>query len=175
VASEALRRAQELLSIEDVYLRDAHALTHPDYDPIAVNPDIPELSVQINCSPNLDVKQFTSEAENKSQLRIRYAVETQLRLVKPDPTKDVNQEPAEDDVVAIISATFLLRYIVRGDTFPTKELTDAFADNAVHHMWPYWREFLQATTGRLRLPPIVLPVRVVRRRRPAEAPAPTKE
>lgn len=171
VASDALLRAQELLALEDVYIRNAHALTHPEYDPVSAAGDPPEYLVQIQHGVSKDVKTIAYEQDAQTQHRIVYAVETRLRLVKPNVAEQ--EEPSEDDVVAMIAATFLVRYLVRGNDSPEKGLLDAFAVNAVHHMWPYWREFLQASAARLRVPPIVLPVRPPRKK-PAEAAQPAK-
>jgi hypothetical protein len=120
-----------------------------------------EHAVQIKCGVMPNVSMITSETDAGTQLRVLFAVDTGLRLLKPGVSPE-NQNPEVGDVVADINATFLVRYLVRGDAHPSAELVEAFGDNVVHHMWPYWREFLQATSARLRLPPIVLPVRVVR-------------
>jgi preprotein translocase subunit SecB len=41
----------------------------------------------------------------------------------------------------------------------TEAHLDAFAKtNAVFNAWPYWREFVQSTTVRMGLPPLVTPV-----------------
>ncbi len=133
-----------------------------------------ELAVQIKCGVLPNVSMITSETDVGTQLRVLFGVDTGLRLLKPGISAET-KDPAPSDVVADITATFLVRYLVRGDKHPDGELVEAFGDNVVHHMWPYWREFLQATAGRLRVPPIVLPVRVVRRRQTPEAAHAPKE
>lgn len=91
---------------------------------------------------------------------VRYYVGTGLRILgeNVDP-KDPNIP--RDKLIADIEATFVVRYVVIGDTRPTDPMLEVFNDNAVHHVWPYWREFLQAATVRLRVPPVVLPMREV--------------
>jgi hypothetical protein len=58
-----------------------------------------------------------------------------------------------------IKAKFLLDYSVKSLEGITDEILDAFGKvNGIHNIWPYWREYVQTTTCRLSLPPLVLPV-----------------
>jgi hypothetical protein len=95
--------------------------------------------------------------QNGIRFLVRYFVGTGLRILGPgvDPQDtDVTREK----LIADIEATFVARYIVVAEEQPTIPMLEAFNHNAVHHIWPYWREFLQATTIRLRVPPVVLPM-----------------
>jgi hypothetical protein len=169
MVSEQLKSAQRALSIEDVYVREATAATRPDFDPLAAVVAPPAaLSVQLRVGPQTDIQLLEHVAPNGTQRRVQYIVDTGLRLLKPgiDPAK---QDPSPDEILGEITAKFVVRYLITTDDNPTQEMLQAFADNAVHHMWPYWREFLQATSTRLRLPSIVLPMRSVQ-----TAPAPTE-
>jgi hypothetical protein len=171
MVSEQLRTAQRALSIEDVYVREATARTRPDFDPLAtLGSPSGALSVQFRIGPQTDVQVLQHVGADGTQRRVQYIVDTGLRVLKPG-IEATKQDPTPDDIFADISAKFVVRYLITADDNPTQEMLKAFADNAVHHMWPYWREFLQATTARLRLPSIILPMRVVQTvQSPAEAP-----
>jgi hypothetical protein len=57
-----------------------------------------------------------------------------------------------------ISATILAEYQLAEGFVPSLEERRAFlAANAVFNCWPYWREFVQSTAGRMNLPPLTLP------------------
>lgn len=58
-----------------------------------------------------------------------------------------------------VEAAFAILYAALGDEACDPSDLDAFARmNGVYNAWPYWREFLQASLGRMGLPPLVLPV-----------------
>ena len=58
-----------------------------------------------------------------------------------------------------LDTTFRLVYTVDSGQDITQEQVDAFGQaNAVFNAWPYWREYVQSTTVRMGLPPLVLPV-----------------
>ncbi|MDI6449308.1 hypothetical protein [Anaerobaca lacustris] len=64
------------------------------------------------------------------------------------------QEPA-----LTIDASFVLTYGVNSFDGLTQEGFEQFANlNGVYNAWPYWREFVQNTVGRMGLPPLTIPV-----------------
>jgi hypothetical protein len=152
-----LKRAQKALSIHDAYICEAHAWADRSYNPTI--PITQPLTIQIKVEPagNVDVAQVDG-GESFSHI-VRYFIETGVRMIKPGVEK-IPAETKRDDLIGEITAIFVLRYAWQPKEPPTQGLLAAFADNAVHHMWPYWREFLQASSARLRLPPVVLPMRV---------------
>ncbi len=57
-----------------------------------------------------------------------------------------------------IAATILAEYQLAEGFVPTLEEQKAFLDvNAAFNCWPYWREFVQSTAGRMNLPPLTVP------------------
>jgi hypothetical protein len=152
-----LKRVQRALSIQDVYICEAHAWADRAYDPTV--PLLQPIALQIKVEQSGTVQVLQAEHDGKPAHLVRFLIGTGLRLLKQsaDPNSaDVKVE----DLLGEVTATFVLRYEWQSDEPPTQELLAVFSDNAVHHMWPYWREFLQASTARLRLPPVVLPMRV---------------
>jgi hypothetical protein len=58
-----------------------------------------------------------------------------------------------------IDASFLLTYKVKDFDGLTKRGFGAFGDiNGIYNAWPYWREFVQNTIGRMGLPTLTIPV-----------------
>ncbi|CDI04620.1 hypothetical protein BN873_p10064 [Candidatus Competibacter denitrificans Run_A_D11] len=73
-----------------------------------------------------------------------------------------NQAASEDEAVYVeITAEFSVRYVLKKDVTEEK-LQDALKEfaryNVGYHVWPYWREYVQSTCGRIGIPPIPLPM-----------------
>lgn len=75
-------------------------------------------------------------------------------------TGEATVSPGEEaSPVVSIKASFELFYRLPHDFEATEQELSGFAEvNGVFNAWPYWREFIQTTTCRMNLPPIVLPV-----------------
>ena len=68
-----------------------------------------------------------------------------------------SDEPGE--IVADLSATFHLLYALPLEFEADESCFEQFASvNGVYNAWPYWRELVQTSTGRIGLPGVVLPV-----------------
>lgn len=65
----------------------------------------------------------------------------------------------KDREVVSFVGSFLIRYSIAGDlTRIGKAECEAFARlNGIYHVWPYWREFVQSSSVRMGLPPLVFP------------------
>ena len=70
-----------------------------------------------------------------------------------------------------LDTVFRLVYTLESVKGISQEQVDAFGQaNGVFNAWPYWREYVQSTTVRMGLPPLVLPVFRISSRKPkAEA------
>jgi preprotein translocase subunit SecB len=151
-----LRQAQQMLAIQDVYVRSAQAFSAPDFDPGLV---LQNLQVQFRINANSNAETIEADSPNGPVKFIRYLVDTGLRILKPDREFKNPEVVAQEDLLAEITGVFVVKYVVSKNGDISDEHISVFSDNAVHHMWPYWREFIQATTARLRLPAVVLPMR----------------
>lgn len=61
--------------------------------------------------------------------------------------------------VLTIKASFILEYTLPPSVEFEEEQLKAFSmTNGVYNAWPYWREYVQSTTTRMGLPPIIVPV-----------------
>jgi len=68
------------------------------------------------------------------------------------------EEKAQEPVLTI-DASFVLTYHVDSFDGLTQEGFKQFANlNGVYNAWPYWREFVQNTVGRMGLPALTIPV-----------------
>lgn len=78
-------------------------------------------------------------------------------------------ESKSQEPVLTIDASYALTY--QADSFDglTQEGFEQFANlNGIYNAWPYWREFVQNTVGRMGLPPLTIPVfRIVESSSPA--------
>jgi hypothetical protein len=58
-----------------------------------------------------------------------------------------------------LKVEYELRYRVPGDFKASKAELASFAKfNGVYNAWPYFREYVQTTTQRMNLPPVIMPV-----------------
>ena len=72
--------------------------------------------------------------------------------------KSEESNPAADALIQI-SVTFAMTYLVPEATTYADDVVVEFAGvNGVFNAWPYWREYVQSTSSRMNLPPMVLPV-----------------
>jgi len=71
--------------------------------------------------------------------------------------RDADEGP---DVLVNVAAKFVLVYSVKSFEGIDEDHVHAFSlTNGVFNAWPYWREFVQTTTGRMGLPrPVIVPV-----------------
>lgn len=152
-----LKRAQRALAVSDVYVCEAVAWADRQFDPAI--PLQQPINVQMRVDNAGPAQTFPAGPDDGASHIVRYYVETGLRILKATANQEDPMLPREQ-LLGEITATFVLRYLWTSKETPAANLLAAFADNAIHHMWPYWREFLQASTTRLRLPPFVLPMRV---------------
>jgi hypothetical protein len=91
----------------------------------------------------------------------RDVVAGQLIVVARLAAEARDAENADARKIAEVSATFALRYAVPADVLAalTEDDVRDFADmNGLYNAWPYWRELLQSTTGRIGLHGVVAPV-----------------
>jgi hypothetical protein len=69
------------------------------------------------------------------------------------------EEESKDDPFLSVEVAFELAYRLPPEFKASKEELDDFAAvNGVFNAWPYFREVIQTATGRMNLPPIVIPL-----------------
>jgi hypothetical protein len=82
-----------------------------------------------------------------------------LITVRPRFTLRARYESAVENESLQIDAAFMIHYAIPSFDGIEKSHIDAFGElNGVYNAWPYWREFVQAATVRMALPPLTVPV-----------------
>jgi hypothetical protein len=109
-------------------------------------------------SVNVDVKTDANKKEGVIQVRPHFVLVARF-------------ENESNDELMRIEAVFLLQYRVPSFDGLRKANITAFGEmNGLYNAWPYWREFVQATTVRMGLPALTVPVY-----RPIGTPSPGKK
>lgn len=150
----SLEEAKRKFAIQDVFLCESKVWSSRT---LGLGALVGDPSVQFKLDEGNECAVMESDGPNDTKIyAVQYFVGTNVRLVAGQVKET---DPTEDKVVAIIAATFLVRYLT--DTNPSQEMLQAFNDHAIHHVWPYWREYVESTTTRLRVPTVIIPLRNV--------------
>lgn len=155
---KALVRMQQAITPFDVYVKDASASVAPDYDARYSNS---VLTFQIRYGLKGDAERLGFEGDDEERINLlRYLIDTGVRFVDESAATDT-QDPSNEKEPVVrgeITATWLVEYQILKPEDVDEAGIQAFSENNVmYHLWPYWREFIHATSARLRLPQIVLP------------------
>jgi hypothetical protein len=155
---DALNLAIKCTAIQDVYLKESTAKNFPGFDPkYGKHKLLVQLKHSALSAEKLSVKRDGEQEEHEI---LKVLVSTGMRLIDqniPDEFKD-KFEKSTEYVRAEVTAIFIAEYRITCDEI-TKEAIDEFSKrNAGFHVWPYWREYVQSTCSRLRLPQVVLPM-----------------
>ena len=141
-----VRRAGNKLELRDLALHSC-SLTRDK----SLDPNLYPLSVRAKSDVQVAVDQllFTDEEDNEIPI-LRAFVKFKLAAYSREDRSSANQ-------LFNISAEFRVDYFVR------KKLTDreikAFGDyNAVHNVWPFWRQHVQQTVDQACLPRVTIPL-----------------
>ena len=152
---ELLLEAQKALHIRSVYLRSSSFELKEDFFPDAERLER-EIRVASVAPRTLLHYSLTSEEDGKSA--VEYRVLFGANLFPVSVSDDEAADPANATKrLASIVATFAAFYDVKSPI--TDDHIKAFGiKNAPFHIWPYWREFVHSTFGRMALAGIVLPM-----------------
>jgi hypothetical protein len=147
-----LRRLLQSIVLQDVYVREATAAITGAFDPKTHD----ELNFGIQLRFSVESVEFKPNRDDEAGPGlVRYLIDTGLRFVQNNDAPGVT----EPTPIAEITATFVADYEARDASAVTDESLEAFNQNALHHVWPFWREFIHTSSGRLRLPSVILPIR----------------
>ncbi|WP_053322552.1 protein-export chaperone SecB [Mariprofundus ferrooxydans] len=136
-----------------VFLRKTSLYVQEDFNRHHCNEA--ELDVLFKSSPGSQYKALLSEDEAEGVMLFQF--EAGVRLI--DPLID---ESSDDFLKVEILATFEAEYqLVNIDGFDEDGMSHFLNRNVPHHVWPYWREFVQSTCSRIGIPEIVVPFRII--------------
>lgn len=158
IKNSQLDLAVHNLHVKNIYLKKSEIITAEDLDRSKLSHES-KICQYFNYCEKLNY--FTAEPEDETDTLnhwYMFSYATGVRMLNADlPEADVIQE----DVLTEITATFDVFY--SSEIELPKEATDEFARrNVQYHVWPFWREFVQSTCGRLGVfPPIEIPSYVI--------------
>lgn len=158
MSNSLLEQAIASLAIRDVYLKSVETHVAEDFEPTEYIP----LSVQFRHTAK-GATLFTTEEDDAQGSKnrqdfIRIHIETGMRLITGEISKSEHSS-LDESTMAEISASFVAEYLVISESIPSNEALETFGkQNALYHVWPYWREFIQSMCARLRLPSVVIPM-----------------
>jgi hypothetical protein len=142
-------RAVNSYQIEDVFLVSTNCWVHRDFNNQALMPTF-AFGVASSVDQEALVQERTPLAGGEPFAVLRYYVNAEVRLLKPDATA----EQVEDDesVMAELKFTFAADYRCSKNDLKDTDAIASFSRNAQFHAWPYVRETVHAMCSRLRLP-----------------------
>lgn len=141
-----LQRLQHSLVLQDVYIRHADAKIIGTFDPKTSNAS--DFNIQLRVA--VESAEHHSDRQTSFATRLERGCGSFIR---------VPMRARDQAVVAEIVAAFIVEYQARDASAVNKDSLKVFEENAIHHAWPYWRELIHASSGRLRLPAVILPGR----------------
>jgi hypothetical protein len=156
-----IETATKALTIQGVYLRnstihckDGFLLPYPEVDL--------DLVPQYRGTPSGKVNILKVSDENSGSQR-RIAVchfEAAVRLVdnaRLSDTEEVDEEAVYVEIEADFSAHYDIHDGVEDETL-RPALEEFVRYNVGYHVWPYWREYVQGSCARMGIPPIPVPM-----------------
>lgn len=160
---EELKKAIAAFAINDVYLREARTVLSEGFDP-KFNQD--PLDYQFKFSPKSSFVLSIKDDDGNEARIFRVNIETGLRLRIPKGTTSQeaieNAETDIDGIVAELITVFVAEYQIIAQETPSQVAQAEFAkNNAIFHVWPYWREYIHSTCARFSLPLITMPMFVL--------------
>lgn len=156
--------AVDCLKIRLVALRESKLTLHQDFDPLAGGNWLIQHRIALK---RIETGERNEPGDGQSIKYVRGYIESGVRLAE-----HVDESSGAGDgatgkqlfIAAELVATFIADYECNEvGKMPTKEAVGEFLQhNAVFHVWPYWREYVQSTFARAQLPPITLPMLTVK-------------
>jgi len=145
---ELLQKAAKSLTPTGVFLRSSKVSTHPEFHPQMGQQD---LQVQYKARPLSEYKLMLDD-EGAQSLVVFY-FEAGIRLVD-DSVDEKNDGFVKVEVVATFASEY--RH-TKADGFDGNAMSEFLNHNVRHHVWPYWREYVQSTCMRMGLPVVPVP------------------
>ncbi len=154
MSAELIQQAAKCLQVRGVFLRECSLEQKSDFDPRLFQG---ELSVQFRVgAEESQVVEMTDEISKEKSKVFKVIIGTGLRLID---SSNVTEDNVETGIVATLSAKFSAEYLVRDGSVIPLEAQEEFAKiNAVYHVWPYYREFVQSTLARSGIPLVEVPM-----------------
>jgi hypothetical protein len=164
--TDAIKKAIDALTIQDIYLRSSRLSLAEDYDPkFGVEVKSTNLIWGVRRAQVLEVEETTSK-EKMTLWKAEFQGRCRLLRNEADE-KAPPDERMDPNALVVIDALFIAEYRMQDASAP-KDALEAFSKhNVAYHVWPYWREYLHDVTSRALIPRVTLPMHVFKPTDPA--------
>lgn len=143
------------LELIDIYLNDSSLSREVDF---VRHPEPSELKQQQKQAIRADVLVEDSEGAESAKVALRVLVSFGVRFVA-----DENEAGRGESVLAEIEASFCALYNC-SEILSDDEVREFAKHNAVHNVWPFWREHVFLVSEKANLPKPVIPLMTPRPR-----------
>lgn len=145
----------EHVELVDIYLNDGSVTRDKNFDQGAVPADLQQ---QSKLSVSADI--LAGDAGEAEVFLLRALVTAGVRFVAKPESRE-NMEEGSDTpgsaVLAEIEATFCALYRYKED-LSDDELNEFLSFNAIHNVWPFWREHALRVAAEAKLPRPTVPL-----------------
>ncbi|MGE0357315.1 MAG: hypothetical protein AB7P08_10405 [Burkholderiales bacterium] len=172
--------------LRSVYLRSSHVDLDERFEPWLGGIDLEvQLRQQVSSNRLLTLHQEPGSANATSEgghTNMAVDIDVAARFLFKDLAQAVELDGKRPEatvdgkaVAATVEARFSAVYDIRRESPPSKDLIEAFVKiGPIVHVWPFWREFLHSTCGRINVVPVVLPIMIVGEKGSQSGPAAAK-
>lgn len=146
---ELIGKVIENVELVDIYLNDGSVERDKNFDQGTAPENIQQ---QSKLSVSADI--LTGDAGKDEEFVLRALVIAGVRFVAKPESKEAMEESSDkagSTVLAEIEATFCALYRYKED-LSDDELNEFLSFNAVHNVWPFWREHALRVASEAKLP-----------------------
>lgn len=149
---ELIGEAIKKMELLDIYLNEGRLTRDKNFDS---GVSLQQIRQQNKLAVTADILGTEEDAEEKGGL-LRALVTVGLRFV---PVSDENNEESDGDLAvhAEVEATFCAVYRY-SDKMTDDEIAEFLRFNAVHNVWPFWREHVLRVSAEAKLPRPSIPL-----------------
>lgn len=154
---DAIQEVMTRLTIDDVGHQSSTFSIDEEF-----RPDVEEgheIGLQLRTAYSICVVDALFDIDDGKLCRYRFFYDLGVRVLD---SGHASEEEGDLPVIATIGARMYSQYVeVRDKETPEvdTEILDNFGKaNGLYHVWPYWREYVQSTMVRLKLPAVTIPM-----------------
>lgn len=157
---ELVAQARDCLTLTSICLRESRLSMHGDFEPL----DPGELEVQLMVNlEKISIDPEAGEAESAADRSIRGDIAAGVRLLAKSEKPGTEASSPAANIQVELTATFRCEYACAAKhKVSDKAIFEFLSHNAKFNVWPYWREYVQATLARAQVPNITLPLMVIK-------------
>ncbi len=156
--SKLHQQAIDNLQITDVFIMTSTSEISTDFEP-KYSSGSDKIGIQYkHIVDRSTIVSFSSEEEENAINLFRVYVDLGAKWnYVPDNQEEEGDNNENEEPLAKIEACYVAEYQLKKET-PQEALEEFALNNASHHIWPYWREYLMSQAMRMNLPKVALPI-----------------